>query len=114
MQPRTVRLLADMRSAAAFILRHAEGISLDEYVGNEFLRLSVERQFEIIGEAGRRIALTDPSVAVQIADLPSIIAFRNLIAHGYDEIDHVRLLTIVKSELPSLLVNLEQIIDQSV
>src|SRR5687768_9359740 len=99
MQPRTAKLLADMRSAAEFILRHSEGISLDDYVGNDFLRLSVERQFEIIGEAGRRIALTDPSVAVEISELPNIIAFRNLIAHGYDEIDHSRVLTIAQTEL---------------
>jgi len=66
-------------------LKHATAVSLDDYVANDFLRLSVERQFEIIGEAARRILLSDPPVAVEIADLPQIVSFRNLIAHGYDE-----------------------------
>ena len=85
MQPKTQKLLSDIEQAAEFILKHATAVSLDDYVANDFLRLSVERQFEIIGEAARRILLSDPPVAVEIADLPQIVSFRNLIAHGYDE-----------------------------
>jgi uncharacterized protein with HEPN domain len=62
----------------------------------------VERQFEVIGEAARRIAVSDPSVAAEIAGLPRIIAFRNVIAHGYDEIDHARALALARGELPML------------
>jgi uncharacterized protein with HEPN domain len=37
-----------------------------------------------------------------------------LIAHGYDEIDHSRVLAIAQNELPPLLMNLKTVIDQSV
>ena len=110
MQPKTQKLLSDIEQAAEFILKHATAVSLDDYVANDFLRLSVERQFEVIGEAARRILLSDPPVAVEIADLPQIVSFRNLIAHGYDEIDHARVLAIVRDELPALLERVRRLL----
>jgi uncharacterized protein with HEPN domain len=112
MQPKTKKLLADMASAAAFIARHTEGVSLDSYVTNDFLRLSVERQFEVIGEAARRIAVSDPAAAAKIAALPRIIAFRNLLAHGYDEIDHARVIAIVRTELPEMRESVDRLLDR--
>lgn len=112
MQLKTKKLLSDIEQAAAFILKHTGSVSLDDYVANDFLRLSVERQFEIIGEAARRILLSDPHVAVELADLPQIVSFRNLIAHGYDELDHARVLAIAHGQLPALLGSVERLLDR--
>ena len=48
------------------------------------LRAGVERWFEKIGEALRRLERSDPEVATSLPDLRDLVDFRNLLAHGYD------------------------------
>ncbi len=50
----------------------------------------MERHFEIIGEALNRLAKLDPDTAGRITDAAQIIAFRNVLIHGYDAIDDSR------------------------
>jgi len=66
------------------------------------LRAAVERQFEIIGEALRRLERDAPSVFLSITDGRKIIDFRNLIAHGYDVLDNHNVWQIAKNNLPTL------------
>jgi uncharacterized protein with HEPN domain len=47
----------------------------------------VERQFEIIGEAFNRSSKIDGETAEGIEDLPRIVAFRNVLIHGYATVD---------------------------
>jgi len=47
------------------------------------LRAAVERQFEIIGEALARLRKLDPEVCSTVTDAGRIIAFRNILIHGY-------------------------------
>ena len=44
-------------------------------------------KFGIIGEALARLAKDDPEIAAQIPEHPRIIAFRNIIVHGYASVD---------------------------
>jgi uncharacterized protein with HEPN domain len=61
MQPKTPTLLEDIRDAAAFILESVHGVTENEYQHNRMLRQSIERNFEIIGEAVRRLTQHDPA-----------------------------------------------------
>jgi uncharacterized protein with HEPN domain len=74
------------------------------------LRLAVERNFEIIGEAVARLAKIDPAIAARIGDYAQIISFRNLLIHGYDLIDHAQVWNVVRSDLPTLEAEVETIL----
>lgn len=88
MQARSAKLLEDVRDAAAFILEVAGSRTLADYRGDRLLRQAIERNFEIIGEALRRLAARDAETAARIGDYRQIIAFRNILIHGYDLVDH--------------------------
>jgi len=109
LQPKTLKLLEDIRDAAAFILEVLEGKSLDDYKTDRLLRQGVERNFEIIGEAVRRLAEADAHTAAKIGPYPQIIAFRNVLIHGYDLINMEEVWTVVKNHLPDLLKRVEEI-----
>lgn len=66
------------------------------------LRSAVERQFEIIGEALAQLARLDEAVAASITDYRRIIAFRNILVHGYAQIDDLLVWDIVETRLPLL------------
>jgi uncharacterized protein with HEPN domain len=102
MQPKTPKLLDDIRDAAAFIRQVTDGKPLDAYRADRILRQAVERNFEILGEAVSRLARTDPETAARIGDHPQIIAFRNVLIHGYDLIDHAQVWGVITQDLPRL------------
>ena len=66
------------------------------------LRSAVERQFEIVGEALSQLARRDQALASQIPDLRQIVAFRNILVHGYAIIDSDRVWRVVHESLPDL------------
>ncbi len=76
------------------------------------LRSAVERQFEIIGEAFAGLRRADPDLAECIPNLPRIIAFRNVLIHGYATVDDRLVWGVVESELPQLLAHLTDLLSQ--
>lgn len=102
MQRKTPLLLEDIRDAASFVRAAVAGKSIDEYRQDRLLRQAVERNFEIIGEAMNRLTRLDPEIADGIQSASRIVAFRNLLIHGYDIIDHEHVWTVIHEHLPSL------------
>src|SRR5713226_9357846 len=102
MQPNSAKLLEDIRDAAAFILEVTGMRTKGEYVQNRLMRQAVERNFQIIGEAINRLTKLDPETAARVGEIPRIIAFRNIIVHGYDTLDHEVVWYVISGELPGL------------
>ena len=102
MPPKIPKYLDDIRDAAQFVVDLVHGRTLDDYRRDRVLRQTIERNFEIIGEAMNRIAKLDPSTAARIGNYPRIIAFRNVLTHGYDMIEDDRVWSVIQKELPAL------------
>ena len=113
MRRKTPKWLDDIRSSAAFILGAVEGKGLADYESDPVVRAAVERHFEIIGEAVGRIARHDPETAARIGDHPRIIAFRNVLIHGYDLVDHATVWKVIEENLPSLLSQVEALLAEA-
>ena len=62
----------------------------------------MERQFEIIGEALTRLARLDEAIAQRISEYRRIIAFRNILVHGYAQVDDRLVWDIVETKLDAL------------
>lgn len=110
MHPRAPKLLEDIRSAAEFVKSATDGLMLQEFKQNRMLRQAVERNFEIIGEAMRRLEKDDPDTAVRIREYRRIIAFRNVLIHGYDAIDPAIVWSAVEVDLAPLLADVQTLL----
>lgn len=110
MQPKTPKLLDDIRDAAAFIREAVRGKTLADYHGDRILRQAIERNFEIIGEAMKRLAQHDPETVARIGDHRQIIAFRNVLIHGYDLVDHALVWSTIATQVPALLSDVEALL----
>ncbi|MBA3416374.1 MAG: DUF86 domain-containing protein [Chloroflexia bacterium] len=108
MPRRTVTLLRDIQDAARYVIAETAGETLDSYTLDRRLRQAVERNFEIIGEAMRRLRDEDPETASRFATAHQIVGLRNLLAHGYDMVDDARVWQTIKESLPALLDEIER------
>jgi uncharacterized protein with HEPN domain len=97
------KLLWDAQQALQRIKRFVAHKDFAAYQNDELLRSAVERQFEILGEALNQLSRLDPNMVEKITDLPRIVAFRNILIHGYASVDDRLVWGIVESRLEPLL-----------
>jgi uncharacterized protein with HEPN domain len=112
MNVQTKKLLLDVVAAGRSIEARCSGHSFKEYETDRWFRRTVEREFEIIGEALSRLGRCDPATAAAISELPRIVGFRNRIIHAYDAVDDAAVWGIVESRLPRLLAEIEAILQR--
>ena len=86
-----------------------KGVSLEKFRDDWTSRLAVERLFEIIGEAARRISQETQAI---YADIPwrEMIGLRNVISHNYDKIDDDEIFQIATKDIPSLIEGIGRIL----
>jgi uncharacterized protein with HEPN domain len=102
--------LWDVRNGTDAILGFVRGRTLDDYRADLMLRSAVERQFEIIGEALSQLGKLSPQLVQQIPDIRRIIAFRNLLIHGYAVVDHQIVWRTITEKLPDLRARVERMV----
>jgi uncharacterized protein with HEPN domain len=102
MQPDPRKYLWDALQAADLLYEFGEGKSLADYQANALLRSGVERQFEIIGEALNQLSKVDPALASRVPELSRIVAFRNILIHGYAVVDDLLVWEALTDKLPGL------------
>ena len=112
MPKRSKKLLADICAAARTVAVFIEGHTRKSYGQDLMLRSAVERQIEIVGEALRRLEAHDSLLASRISESKRIIAFRNIIAHGYDILDDDIVWQAVSEKMPVLAQEAQGLLDE--
>lgn len=100
--------LEDMIAFAHKVLIYSEGIEQQDFVENELVYDAILRNLELIGEAATHIP---DEVRSAYAHIPwrMVIATRNRLIHGYLGLDDDVLWSIVREDVPELLVMLRAI-----
>ena len=110
-QLRNLAAISDMVRAIEEIQEDTNGLTSEDYQAQRIIRRAVERNCEIIGEAARRITPTFQSRHPEI-DWRGTVGFRNVIIHQYDQVNDQEVWAIVSSMLPSLLEQLQALIQE--
>lgn len=100
--------LRDMVEAAQRVLRYTAERPLEAFVADEMAYDATLRNLEILGEAAKNI----PGEVRQLhpdVDWRGVAGLRDILAHAYFALDNETLWKIVCSDIPQLLVLLQQI-----
>ncbi len=83
-----------------------KGMSETEFLADKKTQRATERSFEIVGEALSRLAREYPELATRVPEHRRVIDFRNVLAHGYDDVDPRLVFGLARTRLPDLLAAL--------
>ena len=100
----------DALRAAELLAEFSRDRSFTDYLADAMLRSAVERQFEIIGEALNNLSKVSPDLAAAIPDLARIVAFRNILIHGYASVDDALVWQVLMEKRPQLEGHLRQLL----
>lgn len=98
----------DMVVAARLATQFVEGMDRESFMKDAKTQAAVMREFEIIGEAAKRVSEPYRSAHPQI-DWRGAAGLRDLLIHQYQRVNLQRLWQAVETELPGLLKELEAI-----
>lgn len=102
MRRESKKYLFDIQQACNRVTKFVSKKSFNDYETDDYFRSAVERQFEIIGEAISQLHKVDADTAEKIPGFTKIIAFRNILIHGYATIENDTVWGVVESDLPLL------------
>jgi uncharacterized protein with HEPN domain len=96
------KLCEDILQSIQEIEGFCRGKTFHDFRDDRALQLIIERELEIIGEALARLRRDHPNLAEEIHDVHKVVGLRNVLAHGYDVLEHEILWDIVENKLPIL------------
>lgn len=114
-EERDPAFLWDMLEAARAIVKFTGDLSQEEFLSDgkdaEIIRLAIERELEILGEAGRRVSQNFRSEHPEIP-WKEIVGLRNVISHQYEKVNYAEIYGIVRQQIPELITLLEPFVPQ--
>jgi len=84
--------------------------SLAEYLADDYCQSAVERQLGIAGDALGQVRKLDAALFARIPEGDLIVAFRNVLAHGYAALEHRRVYDIASGRVAMLLDTVERLL----
>jgi uncharacterized protein with HEPN domain len=104
--------LFDIQRAGRHIIAFTSEVTFEEYKNNYEKRSAVERQFMLVGEAMNRLFQDAPDIARRVTDYRSIIAFRNVLIHAYDQVNDEAVWEAIEESLPTLLAEVTALLEE--
>ncbi|TDM07986.1 MAG: nucleotidyltransferase [Ideonella sp. MAG2] len=100
--------LVDMLDFGRRALDYAGDLSLSEILADQMRYDAILRNLELIGEAATHVP---PELRAMASDIPwrKVVGTRNRVAHAYLGIDAQTVWSILRDDLPSLLVALDRL-----
>ncbi len=102
--------LLDIRDNCDLILGFVKGSDLKGYKANDLIKSAVERRFIILGEALSRLKTLDLNLLGNIPDASRIVAFRNILVHGYESISDELVWEIIVDHVPLLRAKCDELL----
>ncbi len=101
--------LKDILDSALMAVKYVADLDFEEFAADGMRQDAVIRRLEIIGEAARRIS---DETKEKYKHLPwrEMQSMRNLLIHEYDEVDVREVWNTIKTNLPPLISELQQLI----
>lgn len=106
------KLIEDALTACGELRTFTYGKTYGDVIKDRGLQLILERLFEVLGETLSRLRKLDEETFERIPEGHRIIGTRNLLAHGYDIVDHEILWAAVQTCLTPLEQELQSISKQ--
>ncbi|OIN89897.1 hypothetical protein AUJ40_01030 [Candidatus Berkelbacteria bacterium CG1_02_42_45] len=109
MKKNDVIFLEDIIEAVEKIEKFCRGFNSRKFYNNDLIQSAVIRQFEILGEAINHLSseIKEKHSGINWA---RAVSFRNILIHGYKEIDYQIVWKTVKTDLPTLKSQVKQIL----
>lgn len=96
------KLREDIVHVVEEIETFCQGKTCDDFGEDRGLQLIIERELEIVGEPLVRLRRDHGDLADRIPDIHKIIGRRNVLAHGYDILQHENPSDIGMNEIPAM------------
>ncbi len=96
--------LADIIEAQVRIAGYVDGKDFDSFLMNRMMQDAVIRNFEVIGEASKHIRQRFAEFVASHPEIPLSDAYklRNVVAHGYHDVDYEIIWKTIHQKLPDL------------
>ncbi len=101
----------DILEYAKYSLSFIETVTYEEFILDKKVIFATVRALEVIGESSNRIS---DELKEKYKYLPwvEMRGLRNRIVHNYDDVDYDIIWNVLKNEIPTLINQIEQIIDE--
>ncbi|MFT3872005.1 MAG: DUF86 domain-containing protein [Nocardioides sp.] len=82
-------------------------------LSGSLLQAAVERKLEVAGEALNKLRKADPVTAERIPHVHKVIGMRNVLIHGYAEVDPHQVWVAATEDVPNLIEVLDALLAEA-
>ena len=107
-----IYFLKDIENSLLKIFRYTDDIDFDRFMTNDMLKDAIERNFEIIGEAVKKLPAEFREKYPHIP-FRQVAGMRDKLIHDYFGIDYQIIWKTIKDKLPIFYSNIKDIIDDN-